>query len=178
MTRKSATFLVLTIFLIMGICTFAFAFGGGSNDPLPIGTQIDYIVVYKSQHKMDVYANGGVIKSYQIALGENPIGAKHFEGDKKTPEGSYFIDKKNPQSRYHKNLSISYPNEADLAYAAQYGKRPGSEIKIHGITNGLGHLGAKHRMVDWTQGCIALTNEEIDELYNAVSIGTPIDIYP
>jgi murein L,D-transpeptidase YafK len=119
-----------------------------------------------------------LIKSYQIALGKNPTGPKQFEGDFRTPEGLYYINDKNPNSKYHKNLGISYPNEKDLQNAKKQGKKPGGQIKIHGLPKNLSWLGKLHVLVDWTKGCIAVTNEEIDELYEIIEIGTPVEIKP
>lgn len=143
-----------------------------------VNFQIDSIVVLKSQRKLQVYNNAHLLKTYKIALGENPVGHKHFEGDKKTPEGLYFINDKNPFSDYHKNLGISYPNAADRAYAAKNGKSPGGSVKIHGLKNGKGYIGAAHRITDWTHGCIAITDAEVNEIYNHTPIGTPINILP
>ena len=137
------------------------------------------IVVYKAKRELITYdASGKEIHTYKVALGFTPEGAKHFEGDGKTPEGIYRIDGKNPNSQYHKNLGISYPNAADKAYAARRKKRPGGDIKIHGLGERFAYLGAAHRQHDWTWGCIALTNDEIDALYAATPIGTPIEIKP
>jgi murein L,D-transpeptidase YafK len=122
--------------------------------------------------------NNILLKTYKIALGGQPIGHKEFEGDNKTPEGKYFINDKNPNSAYHKNLGISYPNDNDLKHAAQFNKSAGGDIKIHGIKNGMGHIGDLHRNIDWTLGCIAITNEEIDELFQFVKIGSEIEIFP
>jgi murein L,D-transpeptidase YafK len=119
-----------------------------------------------------------VIKTYAIALGGNPTGDKELEGDKRTPEGKYFIDGKNPNSDYHKNLGISYPDKTDIAEASDRNVKPGGEIKIHGIRNGFGFIGKFHRITDWTAGCIALTDDEVDELYECVKTGTPIIINP
>jgi len=127
---------------------------------------------------MLVYSNGELIKTYKISLGKQPVGAKEFEGDKKTPEGFYFINDKNPNSGYHKNLGISYPDNDDMEYARHLGKPAGGDIKIHGIRNKIGIIGKFHRWFDWTEGCVAVTNEEIDELYEAVKIGTNIEIKP
>ncbi len=113
-----------------------------------------------------------------MALGKNPIGAKQYEGDKKTPEGVYFINAKSADSKFHKNLGISYPNKEDIRIAKQIGKAPGGNIKIHGLQNGLGFIGRLQSFSDWTAGCIALTNEEIDELYEHTPIGTPVEIKP
>lgn len=138
--------------------------------------QIDRILVEKSKRLLHVYKDKKLIKTYQIALGSNPVGHKEFEGDGKTPEGIYTINDKNPNSSYYLNLGISYPNERDIQNAKNAGKSPGGDIKIHGLKNGLGFIGKLHREIDWTQGCIAVTNEEMDELYKAVPIGTEIEI--
>lgn len=140
--------------------------------------RIDSIVVLKHQRRMTVYHKGKALKVYKIALGKRPVGPKHFEGDRCTPEGLYRINNKNPASTYHKNLGISYPNNADRRYAAAQGKSPGSNVKIHGLPNGQGHIGKGHLQYDWTWGCIAVTDEEIDELYAHVPVGIPILILP
>lgn len=105
---------------------------------LPKGKIIDKIEVYKSKRKMLVYSEGKLLKTYTISLGRNPVGHKEVEGDFKTPEGIYEINAKNPNSGYHKNLGVSYPNEEDRAHAKSLGKSPGGDIKIHGIRNGRG----------------------------------------
>jgi murein L,D-transpeptidase YafK len=124
------------------------------------------------------YASGTLIKSYTISLGANPVGHKKIEGDKRTPEGEYIINDKNPNSGYHKNLGISYPNKKDIEDANRRNEQPGGDIKIHGLRNGLGFVGKFQRITDWTLGCIALTNDEVEELYDNVPIGTPITILP
>lgn len=127
---------------------------------------------------MKVYSDGMLLKTYRISLGRNPIGHKQFEGDCKTPEGIYSIDGKNPKSAFHKNLGVSYPDEKDLENAKRLGKLSGGDIKIHGLRNGKGYISKFHRWKDWTAGCIAVTDTEIDELYDAVKIGAEIQIYP
>ncbi len=148
------------------------------EDKLPANTQINKLIVYKSNRQLLAYSNGQLFKTYKISLGRQPIGHKAFEGDKKTPEGLYFINDKNPNSGYYKNLGISYPNKDDIETAKRLGQPPGGDIKIHGLRNKTGFIGKFHRWHDWTLGCIAVTNEEIDELYRAVKIGTPIEIRP
>ena len=123
-----------------------------------------------------VFADNQLIKTYRISLGRNPIGSKQFEGDKRTPEGLYYINDKNPNSTFHKNLGISYPNKSDVENATSQAKKPGGDIKIHGIRNGLGFINKLHRLLDWTSGCIAVTNSEIDELFDSTPIGIPIEI--
>ncbi|MDO4441821.1 MAG: L,D-transpeptidase family protein [Moraxella sp.] len=148
-----------------------------NQPPLPVGTQIDKLIVYKAKREMHAFYQGKLIKIYPISLGKNPIGHKAFEGDMKTPEGIYTINDRNPNSSYHKNLGISYPNDADIAHAKAHGKSAGGAIKIHGIKNGLGDvIGANHLLKDWTHGCIAVTNREIDELYVAVVDNAVIEI--
>ncbi len=144
--------------------------------PLPSDKKIDRIVVDKAQRRLSVFSNSKLIKTYKISLGFDPIGDKEFEGDGRTPEGIYTINDKNPNSGYHLNLGISYPNSEDIKSADKQGKSPGGDIKIHGLRNGLGFIGKLHRMFDWTLGCIALTNSEIRELYDNVPIGTEIEI--
>lgn len=148
-----------------------------SDDALP-DVKIDRLVVFKAKRQMWAYQGEQLIKVYPIALGFNPIGHKQFEGDGKTPEGIYRINERNPNSGYHKNLGVSYPNEADKAYAASQGKSPGGLIKIHGLRNGTGAIGKMHLLKDWTHGCIAVTDEEVDELYQAVIHNAIIDIRP
>lgn len=148
-----------------------------NQPPLPPDTKIDKLIVYKSKREMHAFYQGKPIKIYPISLGKNPIGHKAFEGDMKTPEGIYTINDRNPNSSYHKNLGISYPNDADIAHAKAHGKSAGGAIKIHGIKNGLGDvIGANHLLKDWTHGCIAVTNHEIDELYVAVVNDAVIEI--
>lgn len=148
------------------------------NKPLPNGITIDKLIVYKSKRKMEAYAEDKLIKTYTVALGKNPIGHKQFEGDNRTPEGVYTINARNPKSDYHKNLGVSYPNEQDKANAEKLGKSPGGHIKVHGLRNGRGHIGKFHRLKDWTAGCIAVTDAEIDELYAAVKTDAQIHIRP
>jgi len=138
--------------------------------------KITKIIIVKSKRELQVFHNNQLLKIYKISLGRQPEGAKHFAGDDKTPEGTYFINDKNPRSNYHLNLGISYPAKKDIEYAEKYGKNPGGNIKIHGLKNGFGFIGKFHRFFDWTHGCIAVTNKEIEELYKNVATGTPVEI--
>jgi len=124
----------------------------------------DRIVVHKKAHTMELMHAGRVIKTYKIALGRNPIGPKQRERDFRTPEGVYVINSRNAKSQCHRSLHISYPNAADRERARRLGVSPGGDVSIHGILNGYGYLGAAHRRWDWTYGCIAVTDEEIDEI--------------
>ncbi len=150
-----------------------------SAPPLPEHAVISRLVVHKSRREMEAYApDGSLLKTYPVSLGGNPVGHKQFEGDLRTPEGVYRINDRNPNSGYHLNLGISYPNAKDRRHAASLGKSPGGDIKIHGLPNGYGNIGAAHLLRDWTHGCIALTNAEMDELFRAVVHNAEIDIRP
>jgi murein L,D-transpeptidase YafK len=174
MLRVILVSLIAIGLLIAGIYIYAHHVG----NPLPAGTTIDRILVEKSARQLSVFAGDKKLKSYRVALGRNPVGAKQEEGDMKTPEGIYAIDSRNPQSDYHLALHVSYPSEEDTARAAERGVNAGFDIMIHGIRNGDGWIGAFHRMHDWTAGCIAITDEEIEELWRVTSDGTPIEIRP
>ncbi len=142
------------------------------------GHIITSLVVLKSERRLNVYAGDTLLKSYHVSLGKNPLGDKAFEGDNKTPEGQYFIYAKNPNSVCYKNLGISYPDKSDILVSKSYRKQPGGDIKIHGLPNRQGFWGKFHRLIDWTNGCVAVTNTEMDELYYSVNVGTPIIINP
>jgi murein L,D-transpeptidase YafK len=164
------------IFMIIALGFAAYFVYPGQK--LPEGSIIDKIEVYKSKRRMHVFSDGVLLKTYTISLGRNPIGHKELEGDCKTPEGIYTINARNPHSGYHKNLGISYPNADDLENARKLGKPAGGAIKIHGLRNGSGMISKLHRWKDWTAGCIAVTNSEIDELYKAVEPNAEIRIFP
>jgi murein L,D-transpeptidase YafK len=136
------------------------------------------IVIEKSQRRIALERDGVVLKSYEMSLGGSPLGHKQREGDGKTPEGTYGIDFKHPRSRYHLSLRISYPNTVDRDQASGRGVSAGSDIMIHGLPNGLGFLGALHLYRDWTDGCIAVTNAQIEEIWSMVDVGTRVEIKP
>ena len=138
----------------------------------------DLIVIVKSTRTMTLMNGGKVLKTYKVALSAHSVGGKERLGDDKTPEGLYTVDWKNAQSKFHLALHVSYPNAADRERAKKLGVDPGGEIEIHGIGAKYGYLGALHRQVDWTAGCIAVTNEEMDEIWKLVAVGTPIEIKP
>ncbi|MBN2426583.1 MAG: L,D-transpeptidase family protein [Calditrichaceae bacterium] len=172
MKRILIIIIIITI-AVTGFFTFLY-----SDKQLDQSATINKIVVEKSKRRLHLYFNDKLIKTYKISLGSHPVGDKTCEGDKRTPEGHYVINDKNPNSGYHKNLGISYPNKQDIKQAKKSCKSSGGQIKIHGIKNGFGWIGRLHLLIDWTAGCIALTNKEIDELYEAIHIGTPIEIKP
>lgn len=139
---------------------------------------IDKIIIEKSQRKLFLLRKGEIIKTYRISLGANPIGNKEYVGDHKTPEGSYVIDYKKPDSAFHLALHISYPSLKQIEIAKNNGYDSGGMIMIHGLKNGLGWIGRLHRFLDWTDGCIAVTNPEIEEIYQLSPQGTSVEIRP
>lgn len=138
----------------------------------------DRILIEKSKRQLTLISHGEVLKSYKIALGGNPIGPKEQKGDKKTPEGIYTIEERHNSSRFHLSLRISYPNEKDKKRARELGASPGGDIMIHGTGKEILPADSGHWRVDWTEGCIAVTNEEIEEIARLVPDGTTIDIKP
>jgi tetratricopeptide (TPR) repeat protein len=139
---------------------------------------VDRILIEKSTRRLMLISQGEVLKSYRIALGGNPIGPKERHGDNKTPEGTYVIDARNRDSRFHLSLHISYPNERDKKRAKELGVPPGGDIMIHGIKNGLSWVGDAHAGIDWTKGCIAVTDQEIEEIDKLAPNGTIVEIRP
>ena len=138
--------------------------------------KIDRILVVKSEHRLQLLNGGTVVRTYTVAIGRGGLAPKQQQGDHKTPEGIYRIDRRKANSRFHRALHISYPNDADRERARQLGVDPGGDIMIHGIMNGFGWVGSMHRMFDWTDGCMAVTDEEIDEIWALVPDGTAVEI--
>lgn len=138
----------------------------------------DSIVVEKSEHRLSLYRHGTLLRTYLVALGQHPVGDKVRIGDMRTPEGVFRIEARNPESRYHRALRISYPDAVHRARANALGVSPGGDIMIHGLPDRQAWVGAAHRNFDWTEGCIAVTNQEIEEIWSAVPVGTPIQIKP
>jgi murein L,D-transpeptidase YafK len=138
--------------------------------------RVNQIVVHKARREMLLLRGESILRSYRIALGRDPLGHKFQEGDGRTPEGRYTIDRRNPKSKYYLSLHISYPDSRDLIRAREAGVDPGGDIMIHGLKDG--HPADSHPASDWTQGCIAVTNREMDEIWDLVPDGTPIVILP
>lgn len=136
------------------------------------GPEVTRVLVYKESRRLYLLHDKTVLKSYRIGLGFAPRGDKKVEGDGRTPEGHYLIDRRNPNSRYHLSIGINYPSKRDVAEAKKLGKEPGGDIFIHGQGRNFSFL-----IPDWTWGCIAVTNDEIEEIYAMVRDGTPISIY-
>ena len=146
--------------------------------PAQARPQADRIVIVKSRRTLTLVQAGKVLKTYKVALGPAPMGPKTREGDNKTPEGLYTIDSRNAHSQFHLSLHISYPNAADRARAAKLRASPGGDIMIHGLPPAYSHLGPQHRKFDWTAGCVAVTDSEIEEIWKLVPIGTVVEIKP
>ncbi|MEY8833031.1 murein L,D-transpeptidase family protein [Phaeobacter italicus] len=142
------------------------------------GPEVTSIVVNKGARKVYLMHDQDILREYKMDLGFAPSGHKAVEGDGKTPEGTYFIDRRNPNSAYHLSIGISYPNAEDRAKAAAMGKKPGGEIFIHGEPNSAKARKRAARVDDWTAGCIAVKNHEIEEIYAMVADGTPVFLYP
>lgn len=169
MTRKPALLSIAVLLLVLILHAAGLP---------PNKETVDHILVLKSKRTMTLLSGDKVLKTYQIALGGTPLGPKERQGDHKTPEGSYIIDSRNAHSQFHLALHVSYPNAEDRARAHKSGVDPGGAIMIHGLPAGYGWLGANHRRVDWTDGCIAVSNEEIEEIWKLVPIGARVEIKP
>ena len=143
----------------------------------PVGL-VDSVVIEKKARHLMLFRDGKVVRTYLVALGAHPEGDKLRKGDHRTPEGVFYIDSRQPNSHYHLALHISYPDASHRERSRAVGAEPGGDIMIHGLPNGMGAAGALHRLHDWTNGCVALTDEEIEEIWSVVPIGTPVEIKP
>ena len=173
MKKRISTFCAIVAVLFLSSQFFIY--------PEPVQASLlkaDKVVILKGDRLLLLLKNGEPIRTYKVALGKNPIGQKMRMGDKKTPEGTYYLDRRSATSKYHRALHISYPNAADIRKARALGVSPGSDVMIHGLPKEFNNIGELHRTVDWTKGCIALTNAEIDEIWRLVPVGTPIEIKP
>jgi murein L,D-transpeptidase YafK len=141
-------------------------------------TEVDSVVINKGKRELLLLYKGAVIRLYRVALGSDPVGPKVMKGDCKTPEGEYIIDSRNARSKYHLSLHISYPNKADKAHASQAGVDPGGDIMIHGLPPGATPFGPTNTISDWTIGCVAVNNDEIEEIWRLVPNKTPVQINP
>jgi murein L,D-transpeptidase YafK len=148
------------------------------ENKLPVDARADRVIVMKKERTLTLMSGDKVLKVYKIALGVDPVGPKPMEGDHKTPEGNYILDRRNPKSKYYRSIHISYPSEEDRDRARESGVSAGGDVMVHGLPNGFGWLGATHRVHDWTDGCVAVSDQEMDEIWSAVADGTPIEIKP
>ena len=179
--RKYSNWLFITLVLSFAAILSTSAIATTKNttkqtQSISDGVIIDKVFVDKSERRLQLLSGDKVIKSYHIALGGNPIGHKQQEGDQRTPMGSYTLDYKNEKSQYYRSIHVSYPNAVDKARAKKRGVSPGGAIMIHGQKNGFGALAILNQQRDWTAGCMAVTNDEMDEIMAAVKVGTPIEI--
>ena len=167
--KRSLLFLAVAFTL----CSFVAAAEASPRPSLP---GVDRVLVEKGKHKLSLMKGDAVVREYSIALGSGGWEKKICQGDGRTPEGTYLISQKNEKSAYHRSLKISYPNIDDIARANKANCSPGGDIMIHGIKNGYGFIGAAHRLTDWTLGCMAVTDTEIEEIWKLVSVGTRVEI--
>jgi murein L,D-transpeptidase YafK len=144
----------------------------------PANAKADRIIILKSKRELQLWSKDSLVKKYRVSLGAAPVGRKERQGDHRTPEGEYTISGRNVNSKYHRSLRISYPNPEDLARATKHRVSPGGDIMIHGLPNGYGWVGRGHLSKDWTDGCVAVTDREIEEIWNLVPDGTPVEIKP
>ena len=144
----------------------------------PKAKVVDHVVVYKAAHKMVLLKDNHTVCSFWIALSNKPLGKKQFEGDKRTPEGTYTLDYVKTKSYFYKAMHISYPNMEDRAFAKSQGRKPGGMIMVHGQPPSKGEYHESVQRTDWTDGCIALLNPDIDKFLSLVDVGTPITIHP
>jgi murein L,D-transpeptidase YafK len=140
--------------------------------------QADRIVIVKSARTMTLYNGREILRTYHVALSRDPVGPKERAGDHKVPEGDYVVDMKNAHSRFHLALHLSYPNASDRKRARKLGVDPGGNVEIHGLESPYAWMGSLQRQVNWTDGCIAVTNSEVEELWRLVSVGTRVEIKP
>jgi murein L,D-transpeptidase YafK len=145
---------------------------------LVLPTKVDQVLVLKAQHRLYLMRRGTVLESFPVALGKSPIGPKTRAGDMCTPEGTYVLDWRNPNSQFYRAIHISYPNAGDLVQAQSRGVSAGGDIEIHGLPPGYEKMGDRQAATDWTDGCIAVTNEEMDLIWRMVEDNTPIEIQP
>jgi murein L,D-transpeptidase YafK len=181
MTRTRIIVIAALALVVLAAAPFAWDFLKPTRVTPPLAApeqRATRIVVEKAARRMMLERNGKVERIYAVALGSDPLGHKAQEGDGRTPEGSYAIDFKNPRSKFHLSLRISYPNAIDRDSAQQRGVAPGGDIMIHGLPNGMGLLGSAMIERDWTDGCVAVTNAQIEEIWSLVDVGTPVEIRP
>lgn len=164
------------VLAMVGAWMFAASDVFPTEKTLPLQAHADRIVIEKSRHQMTLMEGEVVLKTYTVSLGRGGSDPKREEGDNKVPEGKYHIAGRKQDSAFHRALRLSYPEPRDIESTKQRGVDPGSDIMIHGLRNGMGWLGRLHRLMDWTRGCIAVTNSEIEEIWRVVPDGTPVEI--
>ncbi len=178
---KTSLWATVTLMFLGLISVSAIAYAKSSTkntaqQTIPTDVTIDKVFVDKSERVLKLLSGDKVIKTYHIALGDSPAGHKRQQGDERTPTGSYKLDYKNEKSSYYRSIHVSYPNASDKAQARKLGVSPGGDIMIHGQKNGFGHLAALTQKRDWTDGCIAVTDDEMDEIMSVYKAGMLIEI--
>ncbi|WP_263367799.1 L,D-transpeptidase family protein [Edaphobacter bradus] len=166
----------LAVLAFFTLAVFSSPALSASDAPLRASAIADKVLVLKGERKLLLIKGDEVLKTYSVSLGGSPVGPKTRQGDSRTPEGKYLLDRHNAKSQFHRSIHISYPNAEDLARARQLGVPPGGDLFIHGLPNDFD--GPSQQLGDWTDGCIAVTNAEMDEIWRAVADGTPIEIKP
>lgn len=166
------------IAIIIASVAVIWILGKSESKPLPAGVVADKILIEKGLRRLTLFRQGKPLKTYQVALGRNPQGKKTEEGDCRTPEGTYTIDRRKQHSKYCRALHISYPSPSDVAQAKARGVSPGDDVMIHGLPNALSFVGKLHLIRDWTLGCVAVTNPEIEEIWRVVPDGVVVEIVP
>lgn len=169
---------MIVAFLLPLLLLFTAPANAVSADGAIYGSKADRVLVIKSERRLYLVRADRVIATYAIALGRSPVGPKIFQGDGRTPEGLYTLDRRNNESRFYRSIHISYPNARDYAEAQKYGDHPGGLVMIHGQAGDAGGGRYGRRSWDWTEGCIAVSNAEMDEIWAATDEGTPIEILP
>ena len=166
----------LAVLLLLALAAPSMQAFFASDAPLQAGAIADKVIVLKGERKLLLMKGDEVLKTYSVSLGGSPVGPKVRQGDSKTPEGKYVLDRHNALSHYHRSIHISYPNAEDVARARKLGVSPGGDVFVHGQPHDFS--GTSQEVGDWTDGCVAVTNAEMDEIWRAVPDGTPIEIRP
>ncbi len=176
MTKQPLGVRTVVVFILSALLLSISALNVSAMDLL----KADRVLVKKAERKLILLKDGEVFRDYDIALGDSPMGHKQFEGDERTPEGRYTLDWRNSKSKFYRSIHISYPNRQDQKFAVAQGRSPGGMIMIHGQPNNSSDAISAWVLdqMDWTDGCIAVKNDEMDEIWAAIDNGTPIEIYP
>jgi len=172
--RFLVLYLVTGLWLCMSASAASASMTATAVTPVSSSAPVDLVVVKKSERVLYLYDHGLIVGQYPVALGLNPVGTKRYQGDNKTPIGAYTLDWRNPNSQFHKSLHVTYPNASDQSWATAHHRPAGSMIMIHGQPS----YDARSRTGDWTNGCIAVSNTAIEDIWARVPDGTPIHIYP
>jgi len=185
--RNTMSFRSLAAILVVAACVSGAAYADGLPQAQPVTLRpptpeslpvVDRVVVHKTERRLVLMHGGNIVRSYHVQLGLNPVGQKERSGDFRTPEGSYHLERRNARSDYFLSIKVSYPNEADLKRAHAHHWDTGGSIMIHGLPNYLKHEPEYYEKHDWTDGCIALSNADMTEIWMLIPDDVPIDILP